>query len=95
MKENFVHGMHFIKTIFQRPVDLIEKAISFPFMLGSLSEKEEQVIKKFKQELLHRYPDKVIDILVYGSKARGDYHGESDIDVLVIAKESAGRLPIK
>jgi hypothetical protein len=28
-------------------------------MLGSLSEKEEQVIKKFKQELLHRYPDKV------------------------------------
>jgi len=25
---------------------------------------------------------------VYGSKARGDYHEESDIDVLVIAKES-------
>jgi uncharacterized protein len=57
-------------------------------MLGSLSEKEEQVIKKFKQELIERYPDKVVTVLVYGSKARGDYHDESDIDVLVIAKES-------
>ena len=57
-------------------------------MLGSLSEKEEQVIKQFKQELVERFPDKVVTVLVYGSKARGDYHDESDIDVLVITKES-------
>lgn len=57
-------------------------------MRGSLSEKEEQVIKKFKQELVERFPDKVVSVFVYGSKARGDYHEESDIDVLVIAKES-------
>ncbi|SRR6056297_3452042 len=57
-------------------------------MLGSLSEKEEQIIKKFKQELVERFPDEVVTVLVYGSKARGDYHDESDIDVLVIAKES-------
>jgi len=57
-------------------------------MLGSLSEKEEQVIKKFKQELVERFPDKVVTVLVYGSKARGDYHDESDIDVLVIANKS-------
>lgn len=25
---------------------------------------------------------------MYGSKARGDFHGDSDIDVLVIAKDS-------
>lgn len=57
-------------------------------MIGSLNEKEEQVIKQFKQELIARFPDKVVAVLVYGSKARGDYHDESDIDVLVIAKES-------
>jgi predicted nucleotidyltransferase len=47
-------------------------------MLGSLSEKEEQVIKKFKQELLERYADQVVTVLVYGSKARGDHNSESD-----------------
>ena len=48
-------------------------------MLGSLSE---------KQKLVQRFPDKVVTVLVYGSKAWGDYHDESDIDVLVIVKES-------
>ena len=57
-------------------------------MIGSLSEKEEQVIKQFKQELIARFPEKIVTVLVYGSKARGDYHDESDIDVLVISKES-------
>jgi len=33
----------------------------------------------------HQY---IVPVLVYGSKARGDYHEESDIDVLLIAKES-------
>jgi predicted nucleotidyltransferase len=38
--------------------------------------------------LVEQFPDKVVTVRVYGSKARGDYHDESDIDVLDIAKES-------
>jgi predicted nucleotidyltransferase len=38
--------------------------------------------------VVERFSDKVVTVLVYGSKARGDYHDESDIDVLVIVTES-------
>jgi|SRR6056297_1820838 len=60
-------------------------------MLGRLSEEEESVIKRFKEALLERFPDKVVSVLVYGSKARGDFHDESDIDVLVIVRDSDWR----
>ena len=56
-------------------------------MIGNLSKKEESVIKKFKHELLKRYPDRIKTVLVFGSKARGDYNDESDIDVMVITDE--------
>ena len=38
--------------------------------------------------MIVQFPEKVVTVLVYGSKARGDSDDYSDIDVLVIAKES-------
>jgi len=53
---------------------------------NKLTEKEKSILLEFKRDLLKKYPDEIIKIIIFGSKARGDAHAESDIDVLVIIK---------
>lgn len=43
-------------------------------------------IKLFKDKLMEEYADRLIDIILYGSYARGDEDEESDIDLLVLLK---------
>jgi uncharacterized protein len=43
----------------------------------------ETIIKKVK-EIVHRY-DSYADIILFGSRARGDYHEESDWDFLILS----------
>ena len=47
-----------------------------------LKENERQAIVELKEPILKRYPD--TEIILFGSKARGDSSDESDIDVLVL-----------
>ena len=35
-----------------------------------------------------RHAEVVQDVIVYGSKARGDWHDDSDIDVLIIVADA-------
>jgi|GEM_PF-103038 len=51
------------------------------------------ILSEVKQELKKLYKDDLIDIILYGSYARGDYNENSDIDLLVILKsmETAGK----
>ncbi|MEW5817076.1 MAG: nucleotidyltransferase domain-containing protein [Spirochaetota bacterium] len=53
---------------------------------------EEKTIQLFKEEILSRFSDKVSAILLYGSKARGDYGKESDIDILVVISAGDWRI---
>lgn len=46
-----------------------------------LAENEERALKKLREELLGKYP--VIDIRLYGSKARGEGRPDSDLDVMI------------
>jgi len=39
-----------------------------------------------------KHPGTVHEILIYGSKARGQAHSESDLDVLLIVKNGSGKL---
>lgn len=48
----------------------------------NLKENEIRALKELKQRLLKDYPD--AEIIFYGSKARGDFDEESDIDILVL-----------
>ncbi|HIE29184.1 TPA: nucleotidyltransferase domain-containing protein [Candidatus Poribacteria bacterium] len=48
-----------------------------------LSEKEEQALKKFKLRLKEVLSDNLLEVKLFGSKARGDARKDSDIDVLV------------
>ena len=43
---------------------------------------EKKALQELKQRLLKRFPD--AEIILYGSKARGDYEEFSDIDVLIL-----------
>ena len=47
-----------------------------------LKENESKALKELNERLLQRFPD--TEIIIYGSKARGDYEEFSDIDVLVL-----------
>lgn len=42
------------------------------------------ILSEVKQELKKLYKDDLIEIILYGSYARGDYNENSDIDLLVV-----------
>jgi len=46
-------------------------------------------VEEFKERLLAELPGQVKDIILFGSKARGDAHPGSDIDLLVIVDRRA------
>ncbi len=54
---------------------------------------EEQVwLDGYSQALKREHADAVLRLVIYGSKARGDAHGESDIDLLLIVRDEAADL---
>ncbi len=57
-----------------------------------LTKVEKAWIESYRKALDERYPDSVHEMLIYGSKARGQAHAESDLDVLLIVKNKTGRL---
>ncbi len=59
---------------------------------------EERVwLAEYRQAINERHPGVVVRMVVYGSKARGDAHEDSDIDVLLIVKNEAAdlKLPLR
>ena len=55
--------------------------------------KEEQVwLDAYKDALNKQHPEAVKEMVVYGSKARGQAHADSDVDVLLIVKDDAAAL---
>lgn len=61
-------------------------------MLGGLNKTEEKALREFKEILVKKFGENVRTIRLFGSKARGDSHPESDIDVLVLIKKSDFRV---
>ncbi len=51
-----------------------------------LTNKEQVALQTFKQTLQQRLGDNLIALKLYGSKARGDAHPGSDVDVVVVAR---------
>lgn len=50
----------------------------------NLTQREKDIIQQFKSEVVKRYPEDVMSIIVFGSKARGDASEKSDIDIMVV-----------
>lgn len=51
-----------------------------------LRPEEAQAVEEFKERLLAALPGQVRDIILFGSKARGDGHPGSDVDLLVVVE---------
>jgi predicted nucleotidyltransferase len=57
-----------------------------------LTNQEKAVLKEFKTDLEKVLGDQLIQLKLFGSKARGDDQADSDIDVLVIVTTDDWRL---
>ena len=57
-----------------------------------LTRKERGVIEEFKRRVEKQFPGKIVRLLVFGSKARGDATEQSDIDVIVITRSDDKKL---
>ena len=57
-----------------------------------LSADEQAWLDTYRQALKEQYPGIVERMVIYGSKARGDDHPDSDLDMLLIVKNDAGHL---
>lgn len=49
-----------------------------------LTSKEEKVIKLFKEKIKNQFKDAILQVIVFGSKVKGDATENSDIDILVV-----------
>src|SRR2546428_12969283 len=57
-----------------------------------LTKEEQAWLDAYRKALDKKHPGTVQEMLIYGSKARGQAHAESDLDVLLIVKNKTGRL---
>jgi len=53
----------------------------------TIPKKEKKAIKDFKKQLSDKLGSNIVSVRLFGSKARGDFHKESDIDILVVLKQ--------
>ena len=56
---------------------------------GNWHPEERQWLDELRETILAQYQDAVQRVVLFGSKARGDWHEESDVDVLVIVRDAA------
>ncbi|MCK4722375.1 MAG: nucleotidyltransferase domain-containing protein [Dehalococcoidia bacterium] len=55
-------------------------------MKKALSKNQISALSEYLTILRSNFRDKIVDVLLFGSVARGEYDEESDMDILVIVK---------
>lgn len=56
-----------------------------------MSLQDDPVLQKFRRELEKTYGDQLDKVVLFGSRARGNYHPESDYDIAVFLKTMDNR----
>ena len=57
-----------------------------------LTTEEQAWLEAYRRIVHERFPGQIEDLIVFGSKARGDARPDSDLDVLVVVREGDWRL---
>ena len=55
--------------------------------LDHLTDRERETLSEFLQGLRHRFDGQVREVILFGSRARGEAEPESDMDVVVVLRE--------
>lgn len=58
--------------------------------LSHLTPNEQAATVEYVARIRSRFPEHVLAVMLFGSKARGDADAESDIDLLVLVDEESG-----
>jgi predicted nucleotidyltransferase len=60
--------------------------------LARLKEDEQKALIKYDTRLRQHYNGLIVAMILFGSKARGDVRGDSDVDLLVVVDSDDWRL---
>ncbi len=63
-----------------------------PLAISQITKKEGEALQTFVQRLLAELGQQVAQVFLFGSKARGDSSADSDVDVLILAKDEDWQL---
>ncbi len=55
-------------------------------MNNYLSKTEKKAIQEFKEKITRYFNEEILELKLFGSKARGDSREDSDIDILIVLK---------
>ena len=61
-------------------------------VVDQITKNENTALRTFVQRILDELNTQVFQIILFGSKARGDSNADSDVDVLILANEENRRL---
>jgi len=64
-------------------------------VIDQITQTENAALRTFVQRVLDELDAQVFQIILFGSKARGDSNADSDVDVLILANEENRRLQEK
>jgi predicted nucleotidyltransferase len=62
---------------------------------AKLTRAEREWLDGYRRALTEQHPNSVEQMLIYGSKARGDAGPDSDLDILLIVRNEAGAKKLK
>jgi len=60
-----------------------------------MDERVRQLLNQIKENLIKLYGEKIKEVILYGSHARGEATGDSDVDVLVIVDKSLNPFEVR
>lgn len=63
-----------------------------PLALSRIAPKENNALQIFVQRLLAGHEQQIVEVILFGSKARGNSAPDSDVDVLILAKNEDRQL---
>ena len=58
----------------------------------TLHPEEQTWLDEYRNAVNERHPGTILRMVIYGSKARGDAHENSDLDVLLVVRNDAAEL---
>lgn len=61
-----------------------KQGVSFLSDMPALPPEDDSLLSDLRTALVDLYGDRLVQLVLYGSQARGDTHTESDVDVLIV-----------